>query len=361
MKKFLIVVVALLCSVLVLAAPKNIIVIMGDGMGMNHLFFSELLSQGKSLPVYTEQFEVRAVGTNTPMDTLITDSAAAATAFFCGVRTNTSFLGLDPQEKEYDSLMKIFKTKGYTTGLITNTRYNDATPAGAYAHTYSRHDTSKITQDLVDNDYIDFIVAGGLDKLGVNIFTAKPNPTSKLKDMADKGYDIYGLNYKKLFDHQKDYKGFRAFVAMGDKNFENELFDNEMSFSRVVENTLTIADVKDPLFLFIECGRIDDACHANKTESVAADLLEFQKVVGLVLSKFDPAETLFVIFADHETGGLSMLAGANDGTNIKIGWTIGDHTAAYIPILAKGPNSQLFNGKYHLSELHNRILQAMAE
>jgi len=70
MKKFLIVVFALLCSVLVLAAPKNIIVIMGDGMGMNHLFFSELLAQGKSLPVYTEQFEVRAVGTNTPMDTL---------------------------------------------------------------------------------------------------------------------------------------------------------------------------------------------------------------------------------------------------------------------------------------------------
>lgn len=341
---------ALLLSIVSLsfATPDNVVLVVGDGMGFNHLFLSELL-YGEN-PA-TRLFRV-SLGLNSPVDALITDSAAAATALFSGVRTVNNAAGLDPSGNPVQSVATVLKERGWKVAMITNARYYDGTPAAFYAHAF-RTDDLQITEDLVNSD-IDLFVAGGLEKLGLNPFTGKPKKNGTLERLAASGYTIYGLQFEKLFEPIGEKKGSMAFLSMGDNSFENALLPNEMSLPEIVRKSLElIAGPK--LFLVVEAARIDDASHINDDAAVKAELLAFQKTVRLLLDSFDNSKTLFLILADHETGGLSIIMGDERAIDLEIAWCSGDHTASYIPILSYGEGSESFSDFLHLSDV-NRIL-----
>lgn len=356
MKKFLSLIIILSLMIVSYAKPKNVIVIMGDGMGYNHVLLSELLCQANNLEIATKNFQVASLVRNDTLDNVVTDSGAAATAFFCGEKTKLQYVGMDKEQKSLDSLGRILKRKGYKVGLITNTRYYDATPAGIYAHAH-RRDTEKITKDLVSSNFMDFFVAGGFEKLGVNPFTMKPKKDSELKKINENGYKVYGNNYELLFDSNQE--RFMAFVAPGDKNFENELITGELPFIDVVEKTVEKIKDDQPLFMFVEAGRIDDASHINNTEAVKSELLMFQKIVNYLTKEFNPEETLFIIFADHETGGLSIFSSTVDGSDITIKWNHTDHTGTYVPFLTYGNSKDIFPKQMHLENVKDVLLKTL--
>jgi len=337
--------------------PKNVVMIIGDGMGFNHLYLSELLVKAKGEQAATDLFPVVGLGKNWTADGLVTDSAAAATAFFCGVITSTGAVGLDAYGNPVDSIGTFLKSRGWKVGFITNTTYYDGTPAAFYAHA-KRYEVKKITEDLI-NAELDLFMAGGLQELGINPFTMKPRADNRIDDLVESGYLVFGPGFEQLGRPVGEYKGVMAFVALGDKSFENQLLPGEPTLPQMVERGLQYLGERRKIFLVVEAGRIDDASHINDGEAVRAELLAFQNTVSLLLASFPKDSTLFLILADHETGGLAILMGAKDGTNLSLGWTHMDHTASYVPVLAYGPGQEEFSGIYHLSEVPRKILKIL--
>lgn len=337
----------------VLAAPKNVVILLGDGMGLNHLYLSELL-YGENPP--TRLFST-ALGLNVPADALITDSAAAATALFSGHRTVNHAAGLDETGNPVELISTTLKKHGWNVGMITNARYSDGTPAGFYAHAF-RTDTAQITEDLLASD-LDLFVAGGLEKLGLNLFTGRVKKNSALEALSGEGYDVHGFNFERLFQAKGEKKGTMIFVAAGDNSFENELLSNEMSLPDIVRESLQFLDRDERNFLVVEAARIDDACHVNDEEAVKAELLAFQRTLAVLLEEFDPADTLFLILADHETGGLAIIMGDQAAVNLELGWCSSDHTASYIPLLSYGQGRESFDGFLHLSDVYYELLDLL--
>lgn len=365
LKAFLVLMVLMVAGLVVTAfgqnirnVPENVVMIIGDGMGFNHLYLSELLVRAKGEQAATDLFPVVGLGKNWTADGLVTDSAAAATAFFCGVITSTGTVGLDTYGNSVDSIGTFLKSRGWKVGFITNTKYYDGTPAPFYAHAKNRNDVEKITEDLIDAE-LDLFMAGGLQELGINPFTMKPRTDNRIDDLVESGYLVLGPGFEQLGRPVGEYKGVMAFVSLGDKSFENQLLPGEPTLPQMVERGLQYLGERRKIFLVVEAGRIDDASHINAGEAVRAELLAFQNTVSLLLASFPKDSTLFLILSDHETGGLAILMGAEDGTNLSLGWTHMDHTASYVPILAYGPGQEEFSGIYHLSEVPRKILKIL--
>ncbi|MDD5684005.1 MAG: alkaline phosphatase, partial [Mesotoga sp.] len=159
------------------SGPENIVILICDGMGFNHLYISELVT-GEAMGSHSP---VVSIGRNEALDNLVTDSAAAATAIFSGVKTITGYLGVNALGEEVNTLADILKEQGWWLGLITNTRYYDATPAALYAHA-QRRETEVITDFLMESP-LDLFYAGGLEQLGINPFTQKPTPRSRIHEL----------------------------------------------------------------------------------------------------------------------------------------------------------------------------------
>ena len=347
----------LVLSFLALAkAPENVVVLIGDGMGLNQLYLSRLLANARGETIFTERFPVCGFGENWSADSLITDSAAAATAIFTGNLTRNGFVGVDEKGNPVENIGDILKRNGWKVGVITNTRYYDATPAGLYGHT-SRSDIAGLTSNLIEAN-LDLLIAGGLEKLGINPFTAKPTKDSKINELVSRGYTVLGINFKEFPNQPAESRGAMAFISMGDKNFENELLEGEPSLPEVVARGLEFLP-REKVFLMVEAGRIDDACHINDTEALKSELVAFQRTLGVLLRNFPPENTLFVISADHETGGLAVIFGQKDSEELSISWNHSDHTASYVPILAMGPGQEAFSGIYHISQIPVKILELL--
>ena len=324
-------------------------------MGFNQLYYSELLAVRNEILPATRDFKTICLGLNDTVGSIVTDSAAAATAIFRGKKTKIGYLGLNAEQEELASIGRYFKEMGWSVAVITNTMYSDATPAGVYATSPSREDIGEITRDLCNNDFIDVLVAGGLEKLDVNPFTGKPKNDSPLFNLAQAGYDVLGVNFKRLLNAEGEKRGTMAFVTMGDMSFEDKKMKGEHTFSEVVKTAFSLLDKDEHIFAMIECGRVDDACHINSDESVTAELIEFQKILGNLLNRFSEEDTLFIVLSDHETGGFFLYNGYPDGTNLSFNWGIGDHTGSYVPILVKGKGSENFHGFFHLEEIFPKI------
>jgi len=356
LKRFFAILFVFVSAMMLIAQPKNIVVIMGDGMGYNHLLLSELLAEINNLEIATNKFQVASLVRNETIDNIVTDSAAAATAFFCGQKTKLGCLGIDKDQIPINSIATILKEEGYKIGLITNTKFSDATPAAMYAHAF-RDDKKKILEDLIETDFLDFFVAGGLEDLGVNPFTLKPTSKSPLKKLNENGYKIYGINYEPLFDGPND--KFMAFVSLGHKSFENQLIAGEPTYLEIIEKTISKINLEEPLFLFIECGRIDHASHINDEKALKAELIMFQKIVNYITRVFPSEDTLFIIFADHETGGLSLMSSPTKSEDISIKWNTTDHTATYVPFLTFGNSKDSFPKLMHLMDVKEYLLEIL--
>ena len=330
--------------------PENIVILICDGMGFNHLYISELVTgevMGSHNPVVS-------IGRNEALDNLVTDSAAAATAFFSGVKTLTGYLGMNALGEEVKTLADILKDKGWWLGLVTNTRYYDATPAALYAHA-QRKETDVITDFLMESP-LDLFFAGGLEELGINPFTQKPTPRSRIHELIDSGYRVLGLNFEEIGSPDSEMlKGTVALVTMGDKSFENELIPGEPTLLEMVERALAVfmQEERNKL-LVIEAGRIDDASHVNDSEAVLAELAAFRDVLSCLLSQLSLESDLLIVLSDHETGGVAVPYGKPDG-DFSLSWSSNDHTAAYVPIIVYGKGSHVFTGFYHLKEIPRKI------
>lgn len=331
--------------------PKNIILLIGDGMGLTQLSAGIYSNNNKS---YFEKMKTIGLHKSYAYDNLITDSAAGATAFASGIKTYNNAIGVDKDTNSVITILEEAEERGMATGLIATSSITHATPASFIAHNKFRKNAEEIAEDFLKTE-IDFFVGGGK-----SFFSNRKNDDRNLmKELEGKGYVVEDFFDKELSKVKVDpTKNFAYFTANEEPLPASQGRDY---LKKAVSLGLTHLDQHTPdkgFFLMIEGSQIDWGGHANDTEYIISEWKEFNEVLGYVLNWAEiKGETLVIVTADHETGGFAIQEGSE--LNKIIGaFTSPYHTGTLIPVFAKGPGEELFRGIYENTEIYHKMKAA---
>jgi alkaline phosphatase len=297
---------------------KNIILLIGDGMGPSQFIAARLYSNrimGREL----RMVEVMKDGhtaylTNDTADSIVTESAAAATQISCGVKVPALVVGMGSDGKTpCMTILEFVKTRGKTTGLVTTSGITDATPASFVAHVSHRSDEASVAVQEIALD-VDVLMGGRKQ-----FFLPETFPGSKRKDSRNlleeakaAGYTLVGTADE--MRHAPDGKILGLF-SMSNMSFEiDRAQTKEPSLSEMTAKALQIlSQGQKGFFVMIEGGRIDHAAHRNDAAATIKDMLAFDEAVGVALdfARQNP-DTLLIVTADHETGGMTLFGHSKD-------------------------------------------------
>ena len=368
---------------------KYVFLFIGDGMGSTHVAVAEsYLSylQGKlgGAMLTMSQFPYYGTATSYSADANVTDSSAAGTAISCGVKTYNGGLGIDAEGNKARSMAYDLKDDGYQIGIISTVPINHATPGAFYASSSSRNDYYGISKQIAESGFEFFAGSGFID------FRGKGDKEEATDIYLEKnGYEVsYGIA-----EFKEEAAGKDKVVFCQESNKE-ESAGNYVSSGKIAEDAtlgqmlqlgMEFFDDDEPFFFMCEGGKIDWTAHANKVMPMIMDILEFDDAIAVAYEfyKKHPKETLIVVTADHETGGISLGSGPdhvnwqmlieqwekdgkqnnlgwkeNSEMNRKasIGWTTGSHTGGPVPVYAVGKGAEKFMGRMDNTDFQGKIL-----
>ncbi len=330
--------------------PKNVILMIGDGMGLTQIS-AGLYRNGNQLNL--EAFPVVGLLKTYAANNLITDSAAGATAFACGVKTNNGAIGVDKNGKPVTNLVEEAKKRGLATGMVSTSTIVHATPAAFVAHVPSRNQMEDIAKAFLKTE-IDFIVGGGK-----KYFDRRKDGQNLYRKLEQNGYFVTDYFKEDLGQIVVDFKKkFAYFTADGDPKMATKGRDYLVPASKLGCIFLNNHNEKG-FFLMVEGAQIDWGGHAKDSEYIISEMIDFDRAIGEVLEfAREDGETLVIVTADHETGGYSINQGSNMDT-IVAGFTTDYHTASLIPVFAFGPGAESFSGIYENTAIHDKIRSAL--
>jgi alkaline phosphatase len=291
---------------------KYVFLFIGDGMGSAQRQLAEAVYQARSADsdeppkLAMNRLDVTGQTRTASANSLVTDSAAAGTAIACGVKTNNGMIGQDPAGVAHASLAELARQKGMKVGVLSSVAIDHATPASFYAHQPSRNQYWAIAMQLPKSRF-DFFGGGSL--IGA-IPRARRDREDPFDAITAAGYavvrspDPYGKvpPDQPVYYVYPDCDGSAAMpLAIDRGRGEGDLADLT---ARAIERL----DGPAGFFIMVEGGRIDWAGHDNDTPANVADVLEFDAAVAeaLAFATHHPQETLIIVTADHETGGLKL-------------------------------------------------------
>ncbi len=305
---------------------KNVIYLIGDGMGFNHL---EKAKNERDIELTMDTFDYQGESMTRSFSNAVTDSAAGGTALATGVRTLNGAIGVYPMDvtgtfSHPKNLTELCLESGKMTGVITTDETSGATPASFSAHSSDRGNTEDITNDQM--------------RSGIDLIWGTANGVATKSDAEANGFTYVTTTAEMLALKE----GSRSFAQ-----FTNDLWTlkpSDASTPNLQMMTMKAIDILDDtdegFFLMIEGAHIDKHSHSNLDENMTEALQEFDETIEYVLeyAKAD-GETLVVITADHETGAI---VANDDGT---YSFTSGSHSAANVPVLVYGSDKLIENGE----------------
>ncbi|MDR2914689.1 MAG: alkaline phosphatase [Tannerella sp.] len=312
------------CLQSVCGQAKYVFYFIGDGMGINQVniteaYLSSLKGERGSASLLMTQFPVASMAATFSADADVTDSAASGTALATGTKTNNGYIGVNPELERLESIAAKAKKAGKKVGITSTVPVNHATPAAFYGHQKNRSMYYEITRDLLVSDF-DFFAGAGLynrDNLYDN--TKVPDIYPQIEQAGytiSKGYDDFKVNAgksKKVLLVQKNWE------ETGDIPYAIDRTNEDLTLKQITEAAIDVLtrDNKKGFFLMLEGGRIDWAGHGNDAATVIKEVIDMDDAVKVAYEfyKKHPKETLIVITADHETGGLTAGRG---GMNINV-------------------------------------------
>ncbi len=301
-------------------APKYVFLMIGDGMGIDQVFGTEYYqatidSIHGMKPLTFTQFPYVGLSRTYSTSNEITDSAAGGTALSAYQKTGNGILGMDSsQTVPLTSIAQLAKEKGLAVGITSSVSIDHATPGAFYAQVPNRGMYYQIGKQLAQSQF-DFF--GGSDFLYPTDYSKDSTHLHTLLEQS--GYTIY----KGYSAYQKEKKkGKRVYLTQAEKLDTAGIPIYQKSLPYAIDRTaddLTLAQIttaaidflyakKKGFFLMVEGGKIDWACHAQDAATVFHEVIDFDKAIQVAYEFYQkhPHETLIVITADHETGGLGL-------------------------------------------------------
>lgn len=312
--------------------PKNIILMIGDGMGLAHMYAALTATQDNLR--MTRCPNVALVKTFSDSN-YITDSAAAGTAIATGHKTTNKMIGMLPDTTMVNSILKYAENHGLATGMVTTCDITHATPAAFIAHVENRKMIQKIALQFLYTD-IDVFIGGGCDN-----FTRRADSLNLIDSLLVRNYQIAKtLSEVKAINHGK----LAALLYPGHPTKISEGRGDMLPVSTAKALELLSRNEKG-FFLMVEGSQIDWGGHDNDLDYIINETIDFDKACGIALDFAEKnGETLVIITADHETGGLSIPGGELKSGKPEGKFSTGDHSAVPVPLYAKGPGGDQFDG-----------------
>ena len=336
---------------------RNVILLIGDGMGLTQVSV-RFVEDGETTNF--SRFSHIGLFSNQPVGEKITDSAAGATAFASGVQTYNGAIGVDADTAEVETLVEILSRKGKSAGVLATSTITHATPACFYAHVPSRQQHEDIARYLVYSE-VDYFAGGGSAFLG-----NRRDGINYIDTLRAKGFNI-----DLPMEPESTYSPDAPYGRLVSATDPASLNDGRVPFlledtERAIQH---LNQTDEGFFLMIEGSQIDWGGHENNFEYVTSEMEEFDNVIGAALDFAErDGNTLVVVTADHETGGLALTgrapANPEDEMNSSYStvggaFSTGGHTAALIPVFAFGPGADNFSGVYKNTDIFNKILESV--
>ena len=320
---------------------KNIIFMIGDGMGYEQISAAWVCNGGK---LNLDNMSKIGIQRTYSADKLITDSAAAGTALATGHKTNNGMVAMNPDTVAVKSLAEEAMEKGKRAGLAVTCRVNDATPAVFLSHSDTRKNQEDIVEQMAGSGV--YFLSGG----GYKFWRDREDGKDITEVVKAKGYS-YVETKEDLMAVEEG-----PVVALMDSYELQPALDRGDILPASVTKALELLDNKKGFFLMIEGSMIDDGGHDNKAGHTMEEVFDFDRTLGIVLEWAQKdGETLVVVTGDHATGGMTLLGGSIEDKRIRVNYSTTGHNGIFLPVFAWGPHSEDFVGVYENAELSDRI------
>lgn len=336
--------------------PKNIILMIGDGMGISQIT-AGMYANGNKLNL--ERCKVIGLIKTNSEDDLITDSAAGATAFATGKKTKNGKISQSMKDSiNYKTFIEYAEENNKATGIVVTSTVTHATPACFYAHFPRRYEANEPISAQFINSGVDVLIGGGekyFEKRsdGRNLYEELKSKNYTVLDTLTEDFSTEGIS-KMIYLYSPTQPGKLVF----------EKGDNAPSRGPILplatEKALEVLK-KDTngFFMMVEGSQIDWGGHNNDSPYIIREMIDFDNAIQKVLDFADQdGETLVIITADHETGGYAIIGGDLDGTNLVGGFSTLKHSAAMIPVFAYGQGAENFAGIYDNTQIFYKMMEA---
>ena len=318
--------------------PENIILFIGDGMGVAHITAAKIVRGNINL----ERFSVSGLITTYSASQLVTESAAAATSLATGYKTRNRAVAVSVDNSPLKTLFEYAKVQGKSVGVVVTSSVTNATPAAFMTHAQDRNRQADIAEQIANSD-IDVLMGGGWA-----YFVPGANEGSKRSDHKNLLTALEARMPVILTDDQLSARtDSRKLAALLAPEGLPKAADRDYSLARLTRIAIEILSKNRRGFvLMVEGSQIDWAAHDQDQQYLIYELTDFDEAVGAGLDFTQKdSRTLIVVTADHETGGLAVLEGSIKNRQVSsTAFATTGHTAAMVPIFADGPGSSRFSG-----------------
>ncbi|SGY90331.1 alkaline phosphatase [Moritella viscosa] len=334
---------------------KNLILMIGDGMGPQQVGLLEEYAQRAPLSIYNDKGNKTALSTfadagqmglslNAPYGnngSLVVDSACSATQLATGLAAGSEMIGLDRQGNVVETILEKAKAQGKATGLVSDTRITHATPAAFAAHQPHRSYEAKIAEQLIESGSVDVMLSGGtrvflpadiktnqasrdqMAALGIPNSLYKKSKRKDQRNLLLEAKEQYGYNLSFNKDQLTAAEGTKLLGLFANSGMADGIAytackqDNSCTQPSLRDMTIKALDIlskdEDGFFLMIEGGQIDWAGHVNDAGWMLHELIKFDEAVAAVYDWVkDRNDSLVIVTADHETGSFGFSYSRND-------------------------------------------------
>ena len=345
---------------------KNVILFIGDGMGMYDIPATVAIGGGQ----YDGKLAIEYLTNQGTAITLCNegepDSASGGTALACGYKGNRKYLGLDYKKNEVQNIVEYAKSKGMKAGVVTSESIVDATPAAFTIHAPNRDDESKIAQLQIEKSVADIIIGGG------KAMYDKAFKNDKYKQMLTDN----NITYATTWDEVNQYNNQGRLIATLTDDFFEKAEEANPTLAQMTEKALSLLSGTDEgFFLMVEGGAMDESAHESDVMELTKQILAFDDAVSLgIRYASEHPDTIVIVTADHNTGGLLPKADADkfvaanktavhtkamldyeaklqkanpdvDLSKLPYRFTTIAHTNDNVQVFAIGYGTEIFNGK----------------
>lgn len=330
--------------------PTNIILVIGDGMGLAQIAFTEYLQKP---PTPIGKMNVIGLQKTYSSNNLETDSGAAGTALSCGVKTFNSAIGLGPDSLPVKTIMELAKAQGMKTGFVVTSSVVHATPASFYAHVGSRGSYEEIARQLTSSG-VDVFVGGG-EKYFYNRNSDQKNLIERLKESNYEVIRHIDPSGKFRIEKIDPLKKIACFTAFEDPSRAG---NGRHFLSEMVVRTKKALEARADkgYFLMVEASQVDWASHANDQEWLSAEMQDMYQMLEHLMESIRPDEnTLLIITSDHETGYISL-----KGKRFpRVEFNSKVHSSQMVPVFASGPGESEFLGVYENTAIFYKMKELL--
>jgi alkaline phosphatase len=317
----------------------------GDGMSTPQVYAAMLTSEN---PTSFERFPITGLVKTYSKSHKITDSAAGGTAIATGHKTNNGMIGMNSDSIPVPSVLETLSEKGMKTGVVATSYITHATPASFVAKNINRNNYEEIAMDFAKTDKVNILIGGGKKH-----FTERKDGINLIDKMVSEGWSYYDtlININKndkimilaSDDHLPSYPTRGDFLPEASIMAINALNRSENGF-----------------FLMIEGSQIDFAAHNSDSTYLVNEMHDFDNTINKVLDFAEKdGNTLVIVTADHETGGLTMIDPNGHYTETCFKFSTGSHSPLLVPLFAFGPGADKFSGIIENTDIIKIILNIM--